>query len=534
MIAPLFNSLVLALAITTEVVPLSLSAPPPSLTLDQKAGQFVGTTLSGLSRDDELDIWLRDRGVGLLIFYRADMQPQRKEQIRKAVARHASGGLAPLLAIDQEGGFVVRHDPAAIPSPMALGAAGSEDLAQRAGRFVGCSLRAAGIEVDFAPVLDLSSPLDSGIGTRSFGGDPAAVSRLGAAFVRGLDAGGVLSVAKHFPGQGFADADPHLGPSKSLRTGTEMTGQDLRPFREAIAAGLSGVMTAHVSYPSWNGADGAPASISRHILGTVLRGELAFEGLVVTDSIQMRGLGEDLGAGELAVRAVEAGADIILAPAPVERESVFVAIREAIRSGRLPEARVEWTLARLRAARAKQGGVPCETDGSIVDEVARASITRIGGAPPIDPASSFFIGPEGEIADRFAPERRRLLAIQPPRDPAAIEAGVAEVRACGPARLVALVHNASQAALVRALRKELPSIPLTLIAGGSPYDVAGIGADEYLFTYGWRPESVRALLGVLDGGSGAPGRLPVDVEGVGRMGEGSTNYAVSSEARESP
>ncbi len=450
MAAPLFNSLALGLAITTVVVWPRVSAAAPPLTLEQKAGQFVGTTLSGLSRDDELDLWLRDRGVGLLIFYRDDMQPQRKEQIRMAVARHASGGLAPLFAIDQEGGFVVRHDPAAIPSPMALGAASSEDLARRAGRFVGCSLRAAGIHVDFAPVLDLSSPLDSGIGTRSFGGDPAAVSRLGAAFVRGLNAGGVLSIAKHFPGQGFADTDPHLGPSKSLRTGTEMTGEDLRPFREAIAAGLSGVMTAHVSYPYWVDADGAPASISPHLLGTVLRGELEFKGLVVTDSIQMRGLGEDLGAGELAVRAIEAGADIILAPAPVEREGVFVAIREAIRSGRLPQARVERTLARLRAARAnaQDRDAPCEPDDPVADEIARASITRIGAAPPLDPASSFFIGAAGELADRFSAERRHLLPIQPPRDAAALGARLAEVRACGPVRLVALVHNASQAALV--------------------------------------------------------------------------------------
>ena len=415
MAEPLFNSLRAALAILI-VAPLCLSATSPPVTLEQKAGQFLGTTLAGLSRDDELDLWLRDRGVALLVFYRDDVQPTRNAEIRQVIARHARSGLEPLVAVDQEGGVVVRYDPAALPSPMALGASGSEELAWRGGRFVGCSLRALGIDINFAPVLDLSSPGGSGLGTRSFGRDPAAVGRLGAAFIKGVSAGGVLSIAKHFPGQGFADADPHFGLSKSSRTGSEMREEDLHPFRSAIAAGAAGVMTAHVTYPVWKEAGEAPASLSRPLLETILRAGLGFEGLVITDAIQMRGLGENQDAGELSVRAIEAGADVVLAPAPLERESAYRAILEAIRSGRLSNARVERTMERLRAARAKlqKSASACAPEASPAEDIARAAVTRIGGAAPLDPTTSFFIGGAGDLADRFPENRRNLLTIDPP------------------------------------------------------------------------------------------------------------------------
>ena len=547
--ARLLDSLGVALAILLAGAS-ALPAATPALPLEQQAGQFLGTTLAGLTRPDELDFWLRDRGIGLIVLYRDDFLPEGNRRVPEIVARHARPGLEPLLAVDQEGGIVVRHDAAALPSAMALGAAGSEDLARRAGKFVGCALRARGVDLNFAPVLDLSSPLDSGLGTRSFGRDPGAVSRLGAAFIEGAAAAGLLSIAKHFPGQGFADADPHFGPSKSSRSTAEMRSEDLLPFRRAIAAGAAGVMTAHVSYPAWQEAGDAPASISAPLLGTVLREDLGFEGLVITDAIQMRGLGESLDAGELAVRAIAAGADIVLAPAPLERDGVYRAVLAAIRSGRLSPERVQRTLDRVRAARAlaARNRGSCPQMATVADEIARAAVTRIGSASLLDSAASFFIGSAGEIADRFPPERRHLLPIDPPRGREAIEARVAEITACGPSRWVALIQNRSQAELVASLTKQIPGLALTVIVAGSPYDAAGIEADEFLFTYGSRAGAMDAVIDVLEGRKAAPGRLPVDVDGIGGIGEGETTTCpdiaveapepvgegVSSGARESP
>lgn len=528
----LFNSLLVALAILAPA-PLAI-AGAPSLTPEQTAGQFLGTTLTGLSRDDELDLWLRERAVGLLVLYRDEMEPAPNRRIRDAAARHARAGLEPLLATDQEGGVVVRYDAAALPSPMALGAAGSESLAFRAGRFTGCSLREVGIDANFAPVLDLSSPAESGIGTRSYGSDPASVARLGVSFIRGLSGTGVLAIAKHFPGQGFADADPHFGLSQSFRTIDQMWREDLRPFAAAIASGLPGVMTAHVSYPVWREAGEGPASLSHPLLTTVLRGKLGFNGLVVTDAIQMGGLGGAFDAGELAVRAIEAGADIILAPAPLERERVYAAVLGAIRSGRISEARISRTLRRLGAARElSTGDVSCENEASPEEEIARSAVTRIGGAPPLDPLESFYVGGAGEIAESFPATRRRIVPFDPPKGDRAVQMLVESIRECAPARLIASIQNRSQAALVAELQGRIPGVPLTLVVLGSPYDAAEIEVDDYLFTYGSGSQSRRAALDVLKGTVPAPGRLPVEVEGVGRIGEGTPAWSVSSGARES-
>jgi beta-glucosidase-like glycosyl hydrolase len=532
MIERLFNSVRVALAICA-LTPAAL-AGTAALTPEQKAGQFLGTTLAGLSRDEELDLWLGERAVGLLVLYRDAMHPVENHRIRQAAERHARTGLRPILATDQEGGFVVRYDAAALPSPMALGATGSETLAFRAGRFTACSLKTMGVDANFAPVLDLGSPAESGIGTRSFGGDAASVGRLGVAYIRGLSGAGVLAIGKHFPGQGFADADPHFALSRSPRTAGQMWKEDLRPFAEAIRAGLDGVMTAHVSYPAWAERGEVPASLSREILTTTLRGRLGFEGLVVTDAIQMGGLGRDPDAGELAVRAIEAGADIILAPAPLERERVYEAVLGAVRSGRIPEERIARTLARLRRARERSGGTgACESVASPAEEIAHAAVTRIGGAPPLDPDGGFYVGGAGDIADRFPATRRRLLGANPSADERAIESVVGEILDCGPTRWVASIQNRSQAALVAAVRERIPHVPLTLVVLGSPHDAAGIEADDYVFTYGAGQSSIEATLEVLNGSGVAPGRLPVDVAGVGTAGEGATDYAVSSGARES-
>lgn len=517
----LFNPLAVALAISI-VGPAPAAGVTRHLTPEQRAGQLIGTTLTGLSSPDELALWVRTRAVGLLVAYRVDLR--ERESIVAVARRFAAPGLEPLVAADQEGGGVSRLEAVALPSAMALGATGSEELARRAGRFAGCGLRRAGINVNFAPVLDLADPSDgASFRTRSFGSDPARVASLGAAFVRGSLEAGVLPIAKHFPGSGFADADPHREASKSLRSTAEMRAQDLRPFESAIAAGAAGVMTAHVTYPNWEGSGSAPASISPEILG-ILRREKAFEGLVITDAIQMGGLGS-APMGELAVRAIEAGADIVLAPSPVERDAVYRALLDAIRSGRLTSARLERSVARVARARQRLQDFTgeCGPDVAIAEDIAKSAITRIGASMPVDFSSAFFTGGPGEVADWFPASHRRVLAVDPPRTAEMLEP-LAMTVACTSRHWVAMILNREQAAFVRNLRKLLPQVRLTLVVAGSPFDAADIEADEYLFTYGVHPAMIGVLRAVLQGEARAPGRLPVAVEGIGAVGEGETDY----------
>ncbi|HSG49111.1 MAG TPA: glycoside hydrolase family 3 N-terminal domain-containing protein, partial [Longimicrobiales bacterium] len=276
------------------------------------------------------------------------------------------------------------------PSLMAVGATGDTALAYAMGRITAEEARAVGIHVPFAPVLDVNNnPENPIINVRSFGEDPALVGRLGAAFVRGVEEHGGIATGKHFPGHGDTGTDSHLALPTIRVSRARMDSVELRPFREAIQAGIGGIMTAHITVPSVNGGNREPATLSRAVLTDLLRSELGFDGIVFTVAMDMSAISGRLGSGEAAVRAVVAGADVILMPASVER--AISGIVEAVESGRISQERLDASVLRLLRTKESLGlhrerevdlagipakvGIPANTE--VAGEIAEKSITLI-------------------------------------------------------------------------------------------------------------------------------------------------------------
>ena len=240
------------------------------------------------------------------------------------------------------------------PPTMAFGAIGDERFARELGRVTGEEARAVGVHLNFAPVLDVNSnPRNPVINTRSFGGDARLVADLGAAFIRGSREGGVLTTAKHFPGHGDTGTDSHIDLPVVRADRTRLDTLELVPFRRAVEAGVDGVMTAHVVVPGVLGEDAPPATFSPYFLDRLLRREMGFDGLVLTDALRMGAITGGYGAGEAAVRALEAGSDVLLAPADVE--ATVDAVVAAVASGRISRARLEESVRRILELKARVG-----------------------------------------------------------------------------------------------------------------------------------------------------------------------------------
>lgn len=276
------------------------------------------------------------------------------------------------------------------PSLMAVGAAGDERLAYEMGRITAIEARAVGIHIPFAPVLDVNNnPANPIINVRSFGESPTDVSRMGIAFIHGVQENGAIATGKHFPGHGDTDIDSHLALPVILHDRARMDSVELRPFREAIAAGMGAIMSAHISVPKLTGGVSEPSTLSPTVLTTILRQEMGFDGLVFTDAMDMSAIARQHSAGEAAVLAVEAGADVILMPANVA--AAVEGIVGAVESGRLSEARLDESVMRILRAKESLGlpsqrFVPLDRIGSLVgipehgavaDEVAERSITLL-------------------------------------------------------------------------------------------------------------------------------------------------------------
>ena len=293
---------------------------------------FEGPRPPDLLRD-----WL-SRGLGGVCLFAWNVES--REQLGELTAELRSERPDLLVSIDEEGGDVTRLDAdrgSSYPGNHALGAVDDVDLTRDVAGAIGAELAAVGVNLDLAPVADVAVNAENPIvGVRSFGSDPDVVARHVAAFVAGLQSAGVAACAKHFPGHGDTREDSHVALPAVERDEEAMQAM-LLPFRAAVEAGVRAVMTAHVRI---SGLDDAPATISRRVIDGLLRGELGFAGLVITDALEMRAISGTVGAEEGAVLALEAGADALCLGHDLRPDGVHRALVDAVRSGRLPEERL--------------------------------------------------------------------------------------------------------------------------------------------------------------------------------------------------
>ncbi len=375
------------------------------LTLRQKVGQLIMPWVlgdfapEGSPSHDRILEYIEDQGIGGVIM----SVGSPTEVAAKLNDFQAHSDIPLLVAADLEtgAGFRMRgavQMPGTIelggatdfPSLMAVGATADPQLAYEMGRITAREARGVGIHIPFAPVLDVNNNPDNPIiNVRSFGENPEDVAELGAAFVRGVQEHGAIATGKHFPGHGDTETDSHLGLPVIPHSRARMDSVEIFPFRHAIEAGMGAVMTAHISVPSLDGGVGDPATLSSAVLTDLLRDEMEFDGLLFTDAMDMSAISRGFGAEEASVRAIEAGADVILMPPSVER--AVEGIAAAVESGRIEASRIDASVRRILETKKQMGldrdravqidqigqvvGIPAHTQ--VAAEIAERSITLL-------------------------------------------------------------------------------------------------------------------------------------------------------------
>jgi len=400
-------------------------------------------------------------------------------------AASADGGDPPLLiGVDQEGGIVQRLGPplTAFPAQMTVGAApDGTSLARYEGLAIAQELRAMGVTLDFAPVADVNSnPANPVIGTRSFGDRPDAVAGLAAAEVRGLTAGGIAATAKHFPGHGSTSTDSHYGlPTVSADRAT-LERRDLAPFRTAVAASVPVVMLGHLLVPALDPT--TPTSLSGPIV-SLLRDDLHFGGVVATDGLFMAALRQRYPDDEIAVRALQAGVDLLVQPATIS--TAIPAVVAAVRSGRLPKRRLDDAVRHLLVLKRSLMSAPAGRWNLQQHAQLALTIARHGITVAADP--------------------RRLLPLH--------GAHVVGTSALATRLRVALAADGVQDGAATTISVDDPAVEARVqVEFGTPYALGRAPAGRTLVAaYDTSPASLQALADVLSGRTPAMGRLPVAI-----------------------
>jgi beta-N-acetylhexosaminidase len=303
---------------------------------------------AGTQPPDWLRRWLDNGLGGVLLFANNITGPAQLRELTATLRAHHP---EVLIAVDEEGGTVTRVQARAgssYPGNAALGAVGDTALTRRVAASIGAMLAAGGVNLDLAPVADVDAvPVNPIIGVRSFGADPGLVAAHTAAFVEGVQSHLVAACAKHFPGHGRTDTDSHVTRPVVEASLSDLRETDLVPFRAAAGAGVRSIMTAHVVFPA---IDTVPATISRRVLAGLLREELGFGGVIVTDALEMAAIGDNAASAEGAVRSLAAGADLLCLPGQwAAQQRARDSLACAVRDGTVPARRVEESAARVRA-----------------------------------------------------------------------------------------------------------------------------------------------------------------------------------------
>ncbi|SFD67652.1 beta-N-acetylhexosaminidase [Lentibacillus persicus] len=438
------------------------------------------------------------------------------------------------ISTDQEGGIVQRlTEPGTVfPGNMALGATRSTDLAADSAGIMGSELSSLGINMNFAPVADVNvNPENPVIGVRSFSEDPDLVSDMAVSQVQAYQEEKVVPTAKHFPGHGDTNVDSHYGLPIINHDLETLRNVDLKPFQAAIDAGIEAIMTAHIVVPALDDS-GLPATLSKPILTDLLREEMGFDGLIVTDSLGMSGANV-VEPERVPVEAFKAGNDILLNPPNVEQS--YNAMLEAVESGEISEERIDESVYRILKAKMEKGlfgnpktnpdaveNIGSEENLAKADEIANKSITMVKNENNVLPLSTeqdvLITGPSlGEpeyLAEQLADKGFNVSDYATSTSPTQGQIDEAVSRAKDADTVLVTTYtantNPSQQQLVSALESTGKDVVVSAIR--NPYDLMAFPeVDGYLATYGNRDVSIEALSSVLIGEVNPQGKLPVTI-----------------------
>ncbi len=512
------------------------------LTSLQKIGQRFAAGFPSYEISDDFVRLVKEYKIGNVILFKENIKS--KEQLSslciqlQALIQRETGHPA-FIAIDQEGGVVSRlsSDAAVIPSAMAIAATGNDQNAYEAGQITGLELMAMGVNMNLAPDMDVNSnPRNPVIGVRSYGDTEEAVSSFGTQMIRGLRDAGILCTAKHFPGHGDTAVDSHLGLPCVVKTLEELEACELKPFRAAIQSGVSAVMTSHILFPRLE-PDGLPATMSRNIITDLLKKELGFTGLILSDCMMMNAIQGHFGTVNGCLMAAKAGVDLIFISHSCDLAGEAAhAMLEAYENGKLDRDEMDASVQKMLQFKEDlmKRTVPdlqvvgCQAHREAVSRMMAEAVTEVNVPPagrPVLGASPLFLGcypfrptiasnPEdqGISFPRFMAEKMGGDLLMTSIDPIEAEIEAAVKTASGHTCLVVGTYNGhlkpGQIALVKALC--LTGIPTVCVALRNPYDLKDLPPEIYMLaTYAYDNLSMNAVANVLSLKAKAPGRLPV-------------------------
>ena len=444
------------------------------------------------------------------------------------------------------------------PSNMAVAATGSTDLSFQQGEVTAKEAKSIGVHITLAPVMDVNNnPENPIINFRSYSDDPNMVIDYGNAFIKGVQDGGIYACAKHFPGHGNTNTDSHSSLPSIIGTREQLEAIELKPFKSAIDNGVKMIMVGHIAMPGLDPSND-PASYSKLITTTLLRDEWGFDGLIITDGMEMGGLTESTWAGESAIRAVEAGADILLLPMDVTQ--TINALVDAVENGRISEARIDESVRRIWVAKENLGvftttplkswanveeNIGKPEHGRIANAIAEKSITIVKNNNKLLPLKPQEINHLTHIVmstDEGAPDMLKsylwdvnhthsnvdeVYVTQPISKLRTTEI-VAQAKKSSKTLVTLLVRirmdkgistiDSTHAELLNQLNKE--KIPFVVFSFGSPYLPAYEYLDAYVCTYGYGKVSQKAAANVLWGRKKATGKLPINLNETFKRGMG--------------
>jgi beta-N-acetylhexosaminidase len=539
---------------------IDIDALMQRMTLEQKVGQMVIAGFPGYEVAAEVNTLVGQYHLGGVMLLSRNVrdteQVRRLTQGLQKLAAQKGAAIPLFIAADQEGGYIVRmRFDQQYPGNMALGATRSADITRRVAQAMGRELRSVGINMDFAPVVDVNSNPDNPvIGVRSFGEQSQLVAQLGVAFVAGLHDAGVLATAKHFPGHGDTAQDSHIALPTVPHERQRLDAVELYPFRQVITAGVDAIMTAHVTFPAIEPSVGLPATLSEKVLTGLLREELGFSGLVITDAMEMKAIISNFGVGDAVVRAVQAGADIVLVGWPDDWRmaiQVVEALINAVHEGTLSQERIDRSVRRILEVKQSYNlwdeaswEQPLSKEQrnaaqQVSREAALAAVTLIRDHKQCLPLAKtqrvLVVAPDistsvtaanpdhpgTALANGLRSHLTSVGMISYPSKPDQTSLTKIVKEAGGYDTVILATYSAwsatysAQAQIVHdliAAGKE----PI-VIALREPYDLTKFPAvSTYLATYSANPESMAAVAAVLVGQAKAAGELPVSLPGLYR------------------
>ncbi len=549
----------LLLAVSVAQAAPAVQAPPDpiaarveallgKLSLEQKVGQLMMVGFGGKEMGPEIERLLKSLHVGSVALYTRNVRsPAQVAKLITDIRRVMADEVQPFVALDQEGGNVVRlrTDVTVLPGTMTLGATRDPVLAYLAGQAQGIDLGLIGFDMNLAPVLDTNiNPRNPVINVRAFGENAELVAQMGSAFVRGQQFAGLATVAKHFPGHGTTEHDSHFALPRISLDAEQLFNTELVPFRRAVEAGLDAVMTAHVQVPAVD-PDGTPGSLSRKLITGLLRERIGFDGLVITDDLEMRAISETRGVGPAAVQAIQAGADIVMVIwTPRRKQEVHESLLAAVRDGSISHQRLDESVRRVLTLKARRG---------TLDQAARKhadpfaylpnayhqQVTRtiaIRGQTLVTNQRSLIPMCQGEgtlVASPYAVFRQEMGRLLPGSTQVPLrlvssrkhrQRELDRLLELAPKhRLVVIgAANVYQAWLAQQLIRRIEQ-PVVVVSFGSPYMLRYFPrAAGYMCSYSYQPSAQRAAALALTGRQAITGRLPVSLSGNHPRGFGLT------------